>query len=337
VTISEFKSAIAGYLGTTVAALTVNGIDLGLLALNQARRKAELEYDFEFQRRLVTLAVDGSTGGDLDDVVLYGTSTPASIKTILEVGVFDENNNLRPVEWTTVAEGLERNRCDNRWGTPRYPSDDEFQHSDPNGRVRYEFANDKVYRFPRDTASGADVTLGMEVYIFSADWVTTSYATVSGTLSPLAGTADIGNYIQYGVFNTYPQYLAVNGSALQYRIYWTGTRWKLEQLSTNDGDWLGDPSTAEIPDGTFTPQAPATGTATIATVGTTTSGDAYWLTYGEQYLLWQSIIQLNHLSKSFVYRQEGNLPPPQVLADQGLAALREWDTMKFEAFRRHRR
>jgi hypothetical protein len=62
-----------------------------------------------------------------------------------------------------------------------------------------------------------------------------------------------------------------------------------------------------------------------------------WTAKGSQYLQWASVIHLNHLFKGFVFRQEGNLPPPQTLADIALASLQTWDTFMYEQFRRHSR
>lgn len=65
--------------------------------------------------------------------------------------------------------------------------------------------------------------------------------------------------------------------------------------------------------------------------------DGPWTQKGSQYLLWSVIIHLNQLFRDFVFRQEGNLPPPQTLADQGLQSLITWDIFKYEQFRRHGR
>lgn len=65
--------------------------------------------------------------------------------------------------------------------------------------------------------------------------------------------------------------------------------------------------------------------------------DGPWNQRGSQYLLWSTVIHLNHLFKGFVFRQEGNLPPPQTLADAGFDALLKWDNFMFEQFRRHSR
>lgn len=168
-TLLEIKTAAAHYLELGVADLTVNTQDLGILALNQVRKFAELNHDFEFSRKLVTVSVDGVTGGDLTTAVLYGTATAASIKTVIDVGIFDEDGNLRPIEWTTVSESLERGRLDNPAFVPRFPTDGQALGS-PVGRSRVAFSGDKVYLFPLG-ASGETFTLGMEVYTFTADWV----------------------------------------------------------------------------------------------------------------------------------------------------------------------
>jgi hypothetical protein len=60
-----------------------------------------------------------------------------------------------------------------------------------------------------------------------------------------------------------------------------------------------------------------------------------WLRHGAQYLLWAAIVQINHLCKEFVFRQEGNLPPPEKLAEAALENFRQWDSFKYEENRRH--
>jgi hypothetical protein len=68
----------------------------------------------------------------------------------------------------------------------------------------------------------------------------------------------------------------------------------------------------------------------------TVNGDV-WLTRGAEYLQWALVVHVNQLFRDFVFRQEGNLPPPQELRDQAFNALVTWDTFKYEQFRRHDR
>lgn len=239
-TLLEIKTAAASYLDRTLTELNVNGQDLGLIALNTVRRRAELAWDFEFTRKLATVSVDGVTGGSLDAAVLYGTATPVEIKTIIEVGLFDDFGNLRPVEWTTVSESLERQRIENMRDVPRYPTD-AWAETYPAGLGRFAFTGSTVYRFPKD--STATFLLGMEIYAATADW-------------------------------TGPQLNSVI---------------------------------------------------------------APWTTHGSPFLLWATVVELNQLFKHFVFRQEGNLPPPQAQADAGLEAFKQWDTFRFEQSRRHGR
>jgi hypothetical protein len=55
----------------------------------------------------------------------------------------------------------------------------------------------------------------------------------------------------------------------------------------------------------------------------------WMLTRGHDYLFWAAIIELNHLVKDFVPRQEGNLNPPQQNADRALLTLHELDAFRF--------
>lgn len=167
--LSDIKVQIASYLGLAPADLTVNGMDLALVAINQVKQQAEMNYDFEFTRQLVTLLVDGATGGSLNDVNIFGTTSDAEVKTILEVGLFDHCNNLTPIEWTTVAESLERQRDDNRYTWTR---DTRYAHDGPrqdlNGETRFAFTGRKVFRFPK--VPNVQFTLGLECYTFTPDY-----------------------------------------------------------------------------------------------------------------------------------------------------------------------
>jgi len=214
-----------------------------VIAANQVRRNTELNHDYEFQRKLVTLTVDGVTGGSLDNAVLYGTATTVVIKTIVEMGLFDEDANLRPVEWTTVAESMERQRGDNPGENPRYPTDAWYV-SGPEGQARFTIANNTVYRFPKDEDN--DFSIGMEVYVWNDDWT-------ASDVEDEAGTTNV------------------------------------------------------------------------------------WTREGGEYLMWGTVVHLNHLFKEFVYRQEGNLPSPEKLRDTALENFKEWDSHKYEQFRRRGR
>ena len=51
------------------------------------------------------------------------------------------------------------------------------------------------------------------------------------------------------------------------------------------------------------------------------SYEDYFTQHGFNYLIWQGIVEANHISKEFVFRQEGNLAPPEKLAERYLQAL----------------
>jgi hypothetical protein len=237
-TLNDIRSTAAAYLHRTVADFTINDIDLSLVALNQVRLAAELQNDFNFTRKLVDLTVDGVTGGSLSTAREHGTLTDVEVKSVVDVGQFDDDGNLRPVAWGTVAASLDMQRSENNfiW---RYPTDG--QASTATGGTRIAFSGDKVFLFPK--APAQTFPIGIEAYVFTRDWTTLDLTTVP----------------------------------------------------------------------------------------------AVWGTKGSQYLLWGTVVHLNQVYKDFVFRQEGNLPPPQTLADQGLASLITWDIFKYEQSRRHNR
>lgn len=326
-TILELKTAAASYVGRTVADLTVNGQDLALLALNQVRLNAELLHDFNFQRKLLTLNVNSVTGGSLDDAVLYGTSTTASVKTVIDLGQFDDFGNLRPVDWTTTEDGLERQREDNPFSGVRYPSDGDAV-SSPWGGRRFALTGNNVYSFPKSETSET-LPIGIEAYVFSSDWTTASNTvTVSGGD---AGTNGI--FRRYGIYNS--KTLFINGNL--YVLWFNTTQWVISYFDGLGGSpttFYSLTSTSESPAGTYTAHGTWSGSPVATSAEADTTSDI-WTTHGQQYLLWGTVVHLNQLFKEFVQRQEGNLPPPQALADQGLQNLITWDIYRYEQFRRH--
>lgn len=329
-TLLEIKTAIASYFNLTVNDLTINSQDLGLYALNQARKQAELLHDFEFSRKLVTATVNGVTGGSLTVAVDIVTSAAVDVKRVIEVGLFDSEDNFTPVEWTTVAEGLERQRLDNRYTSPRYPTDGWYE-AGPQGVGRFQFAGDNIFRFPKDLNHSFD--LGFEVYSFYSDWtnadLTGTYVTVTGSLTPDA----TGTYTRAGTLGGFPIYFT---SVSDYVLANNGIAWILAEFSFTGGgtahwDLL---STSQNPSGSYPAQGTAIGTATVLL---TSAGEDVWTKYGHLYLMWAAIVILNHRFKEFVYRTEGNVAPPEKQRDDALEAFKEWDCSRYEANRRHGR
>lgn len=328
------KTAIATYFGKVVGDLTINGQDLSLVALNQVRLQAEMVHDFEFTRKLVTVEVDGAIGGSLDEAVVYGTAIPVEVKSVIDVGIFDVDGNMRAVDWNTVAEGLNTQRLDNPHGViPRYPTDAQSL-SGPLGVSRFQFSGQSIYKFPK--VVGETYTVGMEVYTFTTDW--TGVLTITGDPVPYAN----GTYYEQGAFNGKPFYVRNDG---EYLVFWSSelVTWVLAPPGDDDGlpYWYSEDAELE---GEYLNQGSASGAPTIDlhSVGDTTIYDPLgisdiWTTKGAQYLQWAAIVHLNYYYKEFVFRQEGNLPPPQTLADAGLEALKQWDIFKYESFRRSSR
>lgn len=331
-TLLEIKTAVATSLDRVVADFTVASQDIWLLSANQVVMQAQLNHDFEFQRKLVDVSVNGVTGGSLDTAVLHGTATPVTIKSVIDMGLFDEDDNFRPVEWTTVAENQERQRAFNPRTTPRYPTDD-WARSGPSGQGLFELSGNVIRRWPKDTTATTPYTVGLEVYAFSAPWTTINTDVV------VTGTVGFnGTYIYVGQYNSHPLYLQTGSTG--FAIWWDGaSKWVISAsgIIANLGvfTYFDITSSADMPPTTgWTAQGGATGTAALAY---STSATDVWTTYGAQFLQWATIVQLNHNFQKYVFRQEGALPPPEKIRDEGLAALIAWDIARYETNRRHGR
>lgn len=82
--LADLQKIVAAYHQKNVSDLTINGIDMFLMNANSLRHKAELAHNFEYCRCRATLSIDGVTGGDLSNAVIYdppSTVTVASSDT----------------------------------------------------------------------------------------------------------------------------------------------------------------------------------------------------------------------------------------------------------------
>lgn len=338
-TLLDIKTEVATYFQKSVSDFTINGQDLFLMAANHVRSQAELAHDFEFLRKLADVTVSGSTGGSLATATDHVTSAAVTVKTVVEMGIYDQFGNLRPVHWEPVANALEKQRQQNpMFFGPRYPADGEVQ-TWPRGYGEFRLSNDSIFKFPKmDTASSESYAVGIECYSISADWTAGDLAvptlTVTGTLTPDAtGVYTYVGEVDGAAFFVDPTFTYYIG-----RITVSSDFWQIASFINGliGAVWGGNSSSADDPagTGTFMPDNGAVGTATV--VAASGASDT-WTTYGGQYLLWAIIVYINHRFKTFVFRTEGNLPPPQQLRDEALAAFIEWDTDRYTKFRRETR
>lgn len=335
-TLVTLKSRAAAILERDVADFTVNGVDLWLEAANDAKRNASMNHDFNFQRKLLTLTVNSATGGSLDDAVIQGTATGVDLKTIIEMGNFDTYGNFRPVMWTTEEMGQELMRQENPFYGIRYPTDAQAL-SWPLGQRRLVIRGDSIFNWPIADVPVYDQVIGIEAYVFDSEWDSINSSTtitVTGTLNP-----DLtGIYSRSGTLNALPFFVktTVDGEPLSFIFADSeGDSWDIAQaVIPGPTNFFGrNDLTVDGPEGVYTANGTYTGTATVVN---NTANDP-WLTKGSQYILWQSIIELNKRIRSFVPRQEGNLGEPQAMSDAGLAAFISWDIFKYEGFRRDTR
>lgn len=337
--LTGIKARAAAYLQCTVSDFTVSGTDLFLPAVNQVRRLAEMNWDFEFSWARFSLSVNFVTGASLGDAVLVLGGTPGCrIKTVLDIGVLDSTSNLVPLEWTTMDESANRQRGTNPGYYIPFPSESQIQ-GGPCGRRRLILNGDRVTVWPiAEENANESVTVYIDAYTLHPGWTSltqeTSIVSASGATGGFTGYN--GDYTAIGERNDNSIYARVDGSNALFLLY-SGTQWVTTDGPTfpvqqADSFELTASSTVG-PAGTYANQGTATGTFVV------TGGEAQtpWLSMAEQFLLWGVIVDLNFLRKEFVPRTEGNLSPPTVMRDEALETFKQWDTAKYQQRRRHGR
>lgn len=61
----------------------------------------------------------------------------------------------------------------------------------------------------------------------------------------------------------------------------------------------------------------------------------FLLKHGFDFMQWQTILEVNHLTNTFVERQEGSLAPPEKMRDMAWGALVKWDEYRYDGNVQH--
>lgn len=328
-TLATLKSTCAAFHKKTASDLTVNGVDLFLVAANNARKQGELLHNFEYCRVQATLDIDGTTGGALSSAVITG-DTPA-VRSILVAGTLTPD-----VTGTYHAQGTLN-------GATLYMASQNWYQvylADPTNSIwlLQDFrlnltwdlitANDPpvgVYTAVSGVGipTVTDTSMG-SVFSGVREVVAVQRTNSDGTLSPLDFTrADIpierdrykielsDNYDLEYRYPSDARFLSrgTDGSIIQRKqtlyIYPVPATSVDSLHCTLEGyGWLNDYTAANLTD---------------------VAATDFIVEHGFQWLQWAIICELNFFYKTFVPRQEGNLSPPEQARETAWHNLMTWD------------
>lgn len=312
-TVSDILQNVAIYLGqTNVSGLTINGFNAGLFALNQAQLFAQKAHDFKYAETNAYLSI-GSTGGNYSaayqntNVTVTGTLSPNVAGTFVLTGVF----NGLPFYTITVSTVVYFLAYD---GTAWNVTTGGFT----KGANYWTFVTASINPSGAYTANGSNTgTLTAAIATGSIGIKRVKYVAL-----PIAG----GDY-EVVEFLTNDQFLS--------RI----------RMQTGRQYWFPQKNLAQL--GVFQSNPLAYQNAqTIYVVGTSypiiaqlnivqwmppyvndTDTD-FFTQYGSDFLMWQTVLEINKRFKFFTIRQEGDVEEDKVtpLAAQALQDLIAWDS-----------
>ena len=164
--LAQLKATCAAYHQKTTDELTINSVDLFLVAANNARRRAEQLHSFEYMRCTATLNIDGVAGGSFASAVIDQVDF-VKLKEVVAVSIL-RNGVYTPIDFTRADIEIERERSalelnNDYWYEARYPSDSQFSvlQSDKTIVQRAQ----SLYLFPRVSAIAQGTTNPLPVYV----------------------------------------------------------------------------------------------------------------------------------------------------------------------------
>ncbi len=182
-TLSNLKKVCAAYLGKATADLTIDSVDMFLIAANNVRRNAELLHDFEYARVTATLDIDGAAGGLLSAAVIQGSFTRWNgIKSITAVERGRSDGSYIPLDFTSYDSAVERERTElelssDLWPSARYPSDAQYLARGSTSSIVQR--NGALYIYPAGPATNPDLSVLISGYAWLDDYVTADLSAIT--------------------------------------------------------------------------------------------------------------------------------------------------------------
>ena len=271
--------------------------DLIVKAANSARIWAELQHDFRCASVKIDITIPAGGSVDLDDI------NGVAVKTITAVYLKDSKNPIRVI--TDKDEFYRSYEQDDRVGSA-------YQYREC--VLVYE---GNAIRFADDQDVDVDMTL--VGYRWLPEYSTTNVA-YPYTTQPNGGNLRLSLDVAWP--------LGITEVTIPYDI-WSVTFVKEFDAGTYPVTYYS--STALELTGQALASDDVTGVAVptlYVTSGSTTTD--WFINRGRSYMMWATIVEVNHLLQTFVPRQEGSLNPPERQRESEFEALRQFDCFQSE-------
>lgn len=160
--LATMRKVCASYHGKTIQDLTDadTGADLYLTAVNNARKTAERDHNFEDTSILGALMVAHTTGGALADVVISPPNIFSGVREVVSVHGMGTNGTQTPLTIRRPNQGFQRNI------PARYPTDAQAVSSGCNYLI---FRGGYLFQYP-DLTGTADLDIEIEGYGWLNDY-----------------------------------------------------------------------------------------------------------------------------------------------------------------------
>lgn len=284
-----------------------------LVAVNNARRNAELLHNFEFARITALLAIDGVNGAAFSAATSFtgyvAGSTFSGIKEVVAVSRQRPDGTWIPLDFARVDIPIERDRTelelsDNLFPYLRYPSDAQIDARGTSSSIVQR--GQALFIHPRfNNVPSTTFNVQVEGYGWLQEYQS---ANSIGLLTLTSGSKNVTGTS------------GANFSALVHGdILRTQNQTGVVDTVTN--------ATALV----LQANATASETAVFFSINGSDVPEDFIVQYGANWLQWAIVCELNMNFRTFVPRTEGNLAPPEKYRDEAWHDLLLWDTYQVDA------